>query len=179
MNLRFAPLLLSLLLSACGSVGPSPSPTTSSAPRELGADRTQPPRVVLPVARSIAGPEYELGAGRTELTIDADGWIARRGWTVGGRSSDDLPVARVVGDSAYDLEGAELARIDAAGRLIPVAFRSNGMWTDLRVDTEGFLVGWHGHRIDEDVEIEGDRARRRDLALANAATYLFPSYSGF
>jgi hypothetical protein len=60
--------------------------------------------------------EYELGKGRSELTIDAEGWIARRGGLdLEGRSLDDVPIARVAGDVANDLQGAELARIDATG----------------------------------------------------------------
>jgi hypothetical protein len=173
--------LLSLVLSVLLLIGCRPEGTVPLASSARSAPRPAAPppeRVVAPVARSIAGVEYELGKGRSELTIDAEGWIARRGWIdLEGRSLDDVPIARVVGDVAYDLRGAALARIDATGRVVSPFPTDVQSAVPIRIDDDGFLVGWHGHRLDEDFVLEGDRARRRDLALAYAATYLLPIFS--
>lgn len=174
-----APLLLLLGCGPAPGAAPSTdlaSAASAGAPPSSAAELSRPPaRIGAPIAVRVSGAEYELGAGRSELVIDAGGWVALRGFTDrAGRTLDDVPAARVVGATVFGLDGGALARIDDEGVIVPLAFES---LATIRVDDEGFLIGWHGHRLDAETTFAGEVRRRRDLALAAGTLHVLPWFS--
>lgn len=169
-----------VLLLACT---PLPAPerntdsTSSSTP--TSALPVKPPnRIGPPIVIGIYGAEYEFGAGRSELVLDRDGWIAQRGFTdKHGASTDDQPVLRIIDSEVRSLTGELLARLDTSGRIQPIAFPENALSTSLRIDADGYLVGHHGQRIDSEMTVEGDHSRRKDLALATAVLSILPIFA--
>jgi hypothetical protein len=179
--MKLRPYALVLLLACTPATLPAPESTSNSTSTASPSSAlpTEPPnRIGVPIAVGVFGEEYELGAGRSELVLDADGWVAQRGYTdKHGVSTDDQPVLRIVDGEARSLTGARLARVDASGRIQPIAFPENALSTSLRIDADGYLVAHHGQRIDTVMTVEGDRNRRKDLALAEAVLSLLPVFA--